>query len=558
VCSLIIRVGRAFRIPGWLTVTLAVCGLVAAARLISSPRVLAFGPTQRRVEIFVDAMVGADTNPGTAGQPVKTVNRAAQIAMHNRGNGTSTVVTIRPGTYREFVRIISAGPDLGASITFQASQTGTAILSGSDLWADWQPDPTNSRIYIHPWQYRWGLCEHPTGAPPIGDLGLRREMLFINGLPMTQVLSRGEMKEGSFFVDEARGVASLWPPPGTNIRGAKIDVAVRPGVFESNGVSRLSLKGLVFEHANSCHSTKPNAAVVVSGGTNNLVEDSVIRWNNWIGFDYWSAVNSTARRLAANWNGELGINGFRLKNATFEGIETSHNNWRGAQGQFTGWEPSGGKFLRTHGATFRGYTAIGNQGRGMWFDTDNIDITIDHATIEQNLAGGIDLEANMGPVIIQNSRICGNRREGIQNNQTENVTVTRTAIYDNDKAQIMVADIQGPRNGTNWETKESFSAMPGHWVLSQNIIVGADSKQLAYEAVGLSNQALSTFLSTLKSEGNVWFNSGTPDAFQVDPGSAGHPARIVNFSQWQSITRQDKLSRFGPPDTSAAPLCAVP
>jgi hypothetical protein len=314
----------------------------------------------------------------------------------------------------------------------------------------------------------------------------------------------------------------------------------------------------VFEHANSCHSTKPNAAVVISGGTNNLVEDSVIRWNNWIGFDYWNVVNSTARGLAANWNGELGINGFRLKNATFEDVETSHNNWRGAEGQFTAWEPSGGKFLRTHGATFRDYTAIGNQGRGMWFDTDNVDITIDRAIIEQNLAGGIDLEANMGPLIIQNSRICDNRREGIQNNQTENVTVTGTAIYDNDKAQIMVADIRGPRNGTNWETKATFSAMPEHWVLSHNIIVGADAKQFAYEALGLSNQALSTFLSTLKSDSNVWFNSETPDAFQVDPGSAGHRARIVNFARWQSITGQDRLSRFGPPDASAAALCAVP
>jgi hypothetical protein len=553
-----IRMVRGSCVPRWFAASLAFIGLLVAMRSISPPRTYALGPRQKTVEIIVDATSGADTNPGTPDRPVKTVSQAAQIALLNRRSGISTIVTIRPGTYREFVRIAAAGADMGASIAFQASQIGASMLSGSDLWADWQLDSTNSRIYVHPWQYHWGLCEHPSGAPPIKDLGRRREMVFVDGVPLMQALSRGEMKEGSFFIDEASGVALLWPPAGANMSAAKIEVAVRPGVFESNGVSNLSVKGLVFEHANSCHSTNPNAAVVISGGTNNLVEDAVIRWNNWIGFDYWGAVNSTARKLTANWNGELGINGFRLKNATFEDVETSHNNWRGAEGQFTGWEPSGGKFLRVHGAAFRDYSAIGNQGRGMWFDTDNLDITIDHATIEQNLAGGIDLEANMGPVTIRNSRICNNRKEGIQNNQTANVTITQTEIYNNDTAQIMVVDIHGPRSGTNWETKEPFSALPEHWVLSGNIVVAGDAKEMLYEALGQSNPALGTFLSTLKSDGNVWFNPGTPRTFQIDPGAPGEQAKVVNFSQWQSITGQDKMSKFGSPDTSTAAFCAVP
>ncbi|HUB58880.1 MAG TPA: right-handed parallel beta-helix repeat-containing protein [Candidatus Micrarchaeia archaeon] len=549
---------RAFPERRCLTFFLATPGFLVAVVWVLSFQVSGARPDNKTVEIVVDAQSGLDTNLGTPDRPVKTISQAAQLAIFNRRNGISTKVTIRPGTYREFVQMTNVGPETGASISFEASQIGAVILSGSDIWTDWRPDPSNPGTYVHPWQYRWGPCERPRGWPAIGEVGLHREMIFVNGTPMTQALSRSEMKQGSFFVDEVNGVVSLWPLPETGMSAASIEVAVRPGVFESDGMSNLSLKGLVLEHANSCLSTKPNAALVISGGTNNLVEDTAIVWNNWIGFDDFSSAGSTARRVTSNWNGEMGINGYRLKNAKFEDVETSHNNWRGAEGRFTGWEPSGGKFLRTHGATFQNYKAFGNQGRGMWFDTDNLDITIDRATIEQNLVGGIDLEASMGPVLIQSSRICDNLGEGIQGNQTDSVTLTGNVIYNNGRAQIRVADIQAPRTGTNWETKQAFSANSDFWVLSQNTIVGADAKQFVYGTLRLPNQGPGTFLNTLKSDRNLWFNPETPDTFEIDPGAAGRPARVLNFAQWQSTTGQDKLSKFAPPASDPAAACAIP
>jgi Right handed beta helix region len=549
---------RAFQERRRLTFFTAIPGFLVAVVWALSFQVPGPSSDNKTVEIVVDAQSGLDTNLGTPDRPVKTVSQAAQLAVFNRRHGISTKVTIRPGTYREFVQIVNAVPETGASISFEASQIGTAILSGSDIWTNWQPDPSNPGIFVHPWQYRWGPCEHPRGWPAIGEVGLHREMIFVNGTPMTQAVSRMEMKQASFFVDEANGVVSLWPPSGTRMSDESIEVAVRPGVFESDAVSNLSLKGLVLEHANSCLSTKPNAALVISGGTNNLVEDTAIFWNNWIGFDDFSSADSTVRRVTSNWNGETGINGFRLKNATFENVETSHNNWRGAEGRFTGWEPSGGKFVRAHGATFRDYKAVGNQGRGMWFDTDNINIGINHATIEQNLVGGIDLEANMGPVTIQNSRICDNLGEGIQGNQTDAVTLASDVIYNNVKGQIKVADIHAPRTDTNWETKEVFSANSDFWVLSQNTIVSADAKQFVYGTLRLPNQGPGTFLNTLKSDRNLWFNPETPDAFQIDPGAADRPAKVLNFAQWQTITGQDKLSKFAPPTSDPAAACALP
>ncbi|MGB8591624.1 MAG: hypothetical protein WCD40_09605, partial [Candidatus Acidiferrales bacterium] len=227
-----IQMLRPISVRRWLANSLAALSLVVTTAQFSPFRAFASGPVQNTMEITVDENSGADTNPGTSDRPVKTIGQAAQMAMSNGRHDTSTIVTIRPGTYREYVRITNAGPSMRASIRFQASQAGTAILSGSDLWTDWQPDPANPRVYLHPWKYRWGDCEPPRGWPMIKELGLRREMIFVDAAPMTQVLSRNELKEGSFFVDEASGVVSLWPRAATNMNGAKIEVAVRPAIFE--------------------------------------------------------------------------------------------------------------------------------------------------------------------------------------------------------------------------------------------------------------------------------------------------------------------------------------
>ena len=56
-------------------------------------------------------------------------------------------------------------------------------------------------------------------------------MVFVNGTPLTQVISSGELVEGAFYVDDARGQISVWPPSGTNMSTATVEAAVRPAVF---------------------------------------------------------------------------------------------------------------------------------------------------------------------------------------------------------------------------------------------------------------------------------------------------------------------------------------
>ena len=516
--------------------------------------VMAFASEAQR--IYVDPRAGLDTNPGDAAQPLKTVAAAVNIAGDNRRLGISTTITLRPGVYRESIHLVGQGPADAPAIVLQADKTGAAIITGSDRWGDSQEDPSHPARYSHPWPYKWGACQVPAGWPGIQPLGLRREMIFVNGELLAQVLSLQDMRAAAFFIDEAGDRVYLWPPAGVDLPAAAVEVAVRPVLFESNGASNLTLRGLVFEHANSCIGTKPGAAVMISGGSHVIVEDAAFRWNNWIGLDLFSLTGSLIRRTAANDNGELGINAFRLKDATFEDVEASRNNWRGGGlGKLFTWEPSGAKLLRIHGAQLERFTAIGNQGRGLWFDTDNSDIEIRHAYLAANQTGGIDLEASAGPITIANSRICSNGREGVQGNQSESVKLIDNIIYDNQRAQIWVSVTSKPRADTNWESKEKFAVLARNWTIVGNTIVGANATEFLYQGFVFIDPTSGPFLSTLIADHNTWYNPANAEPFQLDTGAFKRLPKNVDFAAWKEATGQDAHSKFGPPAASPAGLC---
>src|SRR5260370_34752083 len=118
----------------------------------------------------------SDANPGTDRLPLKTIGRAAKIALTNNARGVATTVVIHPGMSRESVEMRAETP---APITFQAAENGTVVLSGSDAWADWHP--SRPGVYRHAWPFRWGATPIPAQWPTIQELARRREMIFVDG-----------------------------------------------------------------------------------------------------------------------------------------------------------------------------------------------------------------------------------------------------------------------------------------------------------------------------------------------------------------------------------------
>jgi Right handed beta helix region len=513
--------------------------LIAFAILLScvAGKVSTGPPAANTIEIFVNGSAGLDTNSGAYGHPVKTLAKAAQIVAANHWNKIPTTVTIYPGTYRESMQVSGTSATVGVPVTLQATQPGSVIISGSDVWVGWQPDTSNAGMYIHSWPFHFGICALPAGWPVVGEIFHRREMIFLNGKLLTQVLALKDMRAGTFFVDESAGRVYIFPLTSVDISKVTVEVATRPLLFQSYQVPHLTLKGLVFQHANSCISTPQRSAVAIVGAVDDQIEDTTIAWNNWTGLTLYNLTDSAVRTTTVNNNGELGIDGYQNKGITLETVEASFNNWRGAWANFMSWETGGAKFLLTHGGVFNSYTAIGNQGRGIWFDTDNLNISIENAFISKNQVNGILLEANVGPFTISGSKICENNQGGVVTNNSALVTLTGNSIFDNQSGQIIAFGDTGQRTGTNWESAVKFVAIAQNWRFLNNSIAGSNATELLFSI----HQSPTVFLNSLNSDDNTWLNSGSTKVFQFE--KSGVPVS-TDLAGWRLATNQDGFSTF--------------
>jgi parallel beta-helix repeat protein len=478
----------------------------------------------------------SDDNAGTEEQPLASVSKAVDVAQRNNQRSTGTRVIVHPGTYRESIQLKGHPRDTDAAIIIEAKQKGTAIISGSEIWTGWRKDEI-SGFYSHPWPYKWGVKGNPWTQDKItvSPIVRRREMIFAEGQPLTQVLSMRELTNGSFYVHEEKATVYLALMPETRIDSTVVEVATRAVLLDLDRKRNVTLRGLVFQHDNS---TFGDSAVAVKNSSRILMEDCTVHWNNWSGLDFQSSDRITARRNMVNSNGGAGITVWKVKNLLFEDNETSANNWRGAMGRFYGWAVAGIKSMRVHNGIYRRHKAVGNQTRGMWFDYDNVNIDVDSAILCSNFADGINLEANQGPIAIRNSTICRNRNgPGIIGGHSEKVRLDGNIIYGNGGSQIRI--VGGPRRRSdNWETKQQLMLQIADWQLRNNIIVGRDAGQML---VTLEDIGPTPFLKTLIQENNLWYNPANARVFKI-------LGKDVDFVEWQRATGRESLpSRFADP-----------
>ncbi len=502
-------------------------------------------------ELYVNGTTGSDSNPGTLTQPLKTLNQASALAMQNYANGIGTTIEITPGVYRESLILHATGREAGAPVVFEGSPNGPVIITGSSIWTGWTQDPSNPSLYSHPWPYRWGLCTAPKGWPSLRDIVLRREMIFLNGTLLTQVLSKKDLHAGAFIVEESSGLAYLWVPVNTNMETASIEVSTLPTLFYSDHVSHLTLRRLAFQNANSCISTSSKAAVVISNATGITVEDTSFNWNNWVGAAFYNLKNVVIQRVHGDYNGELGLAGWRLKTVTFQDVTTAFNDWRGQWGGFDTWETGGAKFLRVHGGVFTNYISIRNGGRGLWFDTDNANVVLEGSLLAHNTRNGIFIEKNEGPFTMIHSRICGNQNDGVWTNSPL-VSLRDNQLFANAGAQITVMGKEGSPQDQDWETGTPYTFHPEKLTLNGNTIMGS-GRQLLLDATFLSSPDANRFMNTLGSTANIWYQPDQSNVFRWDVHGSG--TQTMDFSGWKSFSRQDQDSTFAPPLHNDTGVC---
>jgi len=501
--------------------------------------------------IYVDAKSGSDSNSGTQSSPLRTIQAAVTKAKTNNTKSIGTKVLINPGVYREAVTIYSNSNQTSAPMTFQATQTGQAIIAGSDVLTNWYHTTNNLSVFTHSWTYDFGSCAVPSGWPTgFAGVVLRTEMIFVNGVPLTQVMSFSALRAGTFYVNEGANEINIWPSSSTDMNSAVVEAAVRPQTLNMSGRTNVVFRGLVFRHAATCIN---RYGANVNSSSNILFDQIQAIWNNWGGIGISSSKQITVQNSVASHNGGIGFAANTDLNTLFNANESDYNNWRGAMGALYDWGMGGTKLMYMHGATVTNHYSYRNQAQGLWFDTDGKNVTIDHATLAENVLAGLQLEVDEGPISLTNSRLCSSGL-GLNIINSQNITASNNVFYSNGgtnivkvQGQIYLAGKLGGRSAKDWETGQTYNIISNNLTLSGNTVQDARSGQYVFGTY-LSGSDWSRFEDSLSSDNNNWYDSATSKAFKLPNG------KIVDLSGWQLETREDLASTWN----SASNSCGTP
>lgn len=528
--------------------------LSLAALAVAGPRLIAqANVTENQTTIlYVDAQTGSDSNSGSSSAPLKTIQAAVNKANTNNTKSIGTRIVVNPGVYRETVKIDPVTGQTAAPLTLEAAKNGTAIIAASDLLTGWSTDPQYTGAYLANWIPAQSTCALPTGWPAVQPIGLHTEMLFVNSVPMTQVLDYSDLKPGTFFVDTSNGTVHMWPPAGVDPSSATVEVASRSKTISVVGRTNIVLRGLVFEHAASCINT---SGATITSSTNVLVDAIQANWNNFGGLGLSSSSKVTVQNSIASYNGGVGFQGTKGQTTLYTNNETDYNNWRGAQAAFYNWASGGAKFFQMRTTSVQGHSSYNNQAQGLWFDTDNQNITISNATLVGSYDAALQLERNEGPITLENSHLCASG-VGLNVLTTQGLTVNNNVFYNNGatnkyQAQIYLAGTAGGINITNWQTGQIYNLITTGTSMSGNAFIDSLPGQYVFGTY-LSGTDWTDFTSTLKSGNNTWYDPNTASAFHIVNG------KNVNLSGWQSATGADYSSTWQAPSTSPDSACAVP
>ena len=503
--------------------------------------------------LYVDAAKGSDSNSGTSSSPLKTIQAAVNKANTNNQKKIGTKVIVNAGIYRETVSVNPVSNQTTVPLTIQAAVTGTAIISGANTLSNWATDTQYSAAYQTSWSPTAGTCPLPSGWPSgFSSIALHTEMVFVNGVPLTQVLSHSQLRAGTFYIDEGAGQLHLWPAPGTNMQTAVVEAATRQKTLSVVGRTNVVLRGLSFMQAANCINT---SGATVTSSSNVLIDSVQANWNNWGGLGVFSSNDVTVQNSLANYNGGVGFQGSKDQNTLYSFNETDYNNWRGAQAAFYEWGMGGTKFFQMRSTTVQDHFSYNNQAEGLWFDTDNKNITVNNATLVGNVTAALQIERNEGPVTLENSHLCSSG-VGVNLLTSEEVKIENNLFYNNGatnkyQAQIYLAGQAGGITITDWQTGQSYDLVTKGLVLSGNTSVDGATGQNVFGTY-VSGSDWTDFATTLQASNNVWYDPYVTSSFKVVNG------HLVNLAGWQSIVGTDYSSRWGAPATSPTAACAIP
>lgn len=471
----------------------------------------------------------ADDNPGSATAPLRTISAA--LALANRINRTSRAVRVevRPGVYRESLSLPPSVHRTPARMVLAGTSANDVIVSGADVWTGWKA--AGGGVYTHDWTQAWGLEDVPDSSwasyldrNDVSELIRRREVMWVNGQRLRQVLTIAELAPGSFHIDEAGATVRAMPPKGVDLSRATVEVAMRDRLLDVHGWSNVVVKGMTFRGA-ATHLEQ--SAVRFLDGRNVAIRDARIIENNWLGLALQYVDGAIVRRVSTSSNGVMGLSVYRSSNVRLIDVENSFNNtWRGRWSNYFGWS-TGAKLYRVRGVKIRRWRAVGNDANGLWLDTDVSDVSIRGSFMANNLRRGVFLEALQGPVLMAKNVVCDNGEYGVVDGKANGVTLRANRIFGNAEAQILFSGERGGRSFTTFDTGTPMTIRSSNWTLRRNVVGGAGDARVVGNHLDDSDWTL--MRSSLRLSANRWQQASDPQPFTL-------PGKVVPFSMWRAAT----------------------
>lgn len=397
----------------------------------------------------------SDGNPGTAGQPFKTINHAAGILQPGER------VVVHAGIYRECIRPARGGSSPSQMIGYHAE--GDVIVKGSDpAGTRWSTEDTSAGVYVlnlgsmNFGDYNpFALENLPEAAFDTMDWAkelrgtlpytLPRGMVFQDGRRLQRMATRDEMinTEGSHWTDSASGRLLV------NTIGKKdpnewlMELTVRRGCFRPRvrGLGFIHVHGFTFEQVGNGFPRPQEGALSVCAGHHWLIDENTVRQVNGIGIDigsgwYLGAIQppeegtenvdgNIVRRNHVSETGVCGIAGAPGRNALIEENVLRNNTLYPIEKIF---ECAGIKTHRNQGTLIRRNLITDNSVNGIWMDWDNRDSRCTQNVI-LNCATGIFIEASVvEPFCMLDLNIIWSGRRGICEHDCKNQIFVHNCI----------------------------------------------------------------------------------------------------------------------------------
>ena len=286
--------------------------------------------------IHVSAEGGSDTGDGTADNPFQSIGAALKAA----GNGDT--IELSNGTYREGELAVDKG------VTIKAAEGAKPVLNGAEIPTDWSSGGDGK------WSTGRDMVRFCTvctiNADPAKEgIAAHPEQVFVDGKPLTQVLSREEVTDSTFFVDDPDPVTLKTPEnnrDGYNVkphRGAAYVIGVDPGQHQvevvqharalSFDADNITLSGLTVEKYSAVQrwdyedpeiGTISGGGAVVAAHGSPRIENSTFRYSSTAGA--LQVIDSTNAVVTNNLFENNGSNAFGINDSS--GAKVEGNLWR--------------------------------------------------------------------------------------------------------------------------------------------------------------------------------------------------------------------------------------